>query len=204
VDPRHWSAWNDTSSPCGRRWRTSSWRTPPCRVAKRPPAMASRVGPPPGGPAPFPATDREAAPGQTGYPRRFAWPRQESVPVTPETDCYRIVASPVVAGDMVYAPTRVRPMLALRTGGRGDVTQSHLFEDRSKNAWTSAAPRESQISSLTRAAEGSLRVGALSSPGDACQSPRWRVPVGGCGRHCLLLRPAVSRVNRPAGWLTAP
>ena len=38
---------------------------------------------------------------------------------------YRIVASPVVAGDMVYAPTRVRPMLALRTGGRGDVTQSH-------------------------------------------------------------------------------
>ena len=38
---------------------------------------------------------------------------------------YRIVASPVVHGDLVYAPTRVRPMLALRTGGRGDVTQSH-------------------------------------------------------------------------------
>jgi outer membrane protein assembly factor BamB len=38
---------------------------------------------------------------------------------------YRIVASPVVNGDLVYAPTRVRPMLALRTGGRGDVTQSH-------------------------------------------------------------------------------
>jgi outer membrane protein assembly factor BamB len=38
---------------------------------------------------------------------------------------YRIVASPVVSGDLVYAPTRVRPMLALRTGGRGDVTQSH-------------------------------------------------------------------------------
>lgn len=37
---------------------------------------------------------------------------------------YRIVASPVVNGDLVYAPTRVRPMLALRTGGRGDVTQS--------------------------------------------------------------------------------
>ena len=38
---------------------------------------------------------------------------------------YRIVASPVVNGDLVYAPTRVRPMLALRTGGRGDVTKSH-------------------------------------------------------------------------------
>lgn len=38
---------------------------------------------------------------------------------------YRIVASPVVNGDLVYAPTRVRPMLALRTGGRGDVTTSH-------------------------------------------------------------------------------
>jgi outer membrane protein assembly factor BamB len=38
---------------------------------------------------------------------------------------YRIVASPVVNGDLVYAPTRVKPMLALRTGGRGDVTQSH-------------------------------------------------------------------------------
>ena len=38
---------------------------------------------------------------------------------------YRIVASPVVHGDLVYAPTRVRPLLALRTGGRGDVTQSH-------------------------------------------------------------------------------
>jgi outer membrane protein assembly factor BamB len=31
----------------------------------------------------------------------------------------------VLNGDLVYAPTRVRPMLALRTGGRGDVTTSH-------------------------------------------------------------------------------
>jgi outer membrane protein assembly factor BamB len=38
---------------------------------------------------------------------------------------YRIIASPVVNGDLVYAPTRVKPMLALRTGGRGDVTTSH-------------------------------------------------------------------------------
>jgi len=37
----------------------------------------------------------------------------------------RIVASPVVAGDLVIAPSRVRPLLAVRAGGRGDVTQSH-------------------------------------------------------------------------------
>jgi outer membrane protein assembly factor BamB len=39
---------------------------------------------------------------------------------------YRVVASPVVAGDLVIAPTRIKPMLALRAFGRGDVTQSAL------------------------------------------------------------------------------
>ncbi len=39
---------------------------------------------------------------------------------------YRIVASPVPVGDVVIAPTRERPMLAIRAGGRGDVTESHL------------------------------------------------------------------------------
>jgi outer membrane protein assembly factor BamB len=39
---------------------------------------------------------------------------------------YRIVASPVAVDGMVYAPTRVRPLLALRAGGRGDVTKTHL------------------------------------------------------------------------------
>ena len=38
---------------------------------------------------------------------------------------YRIVASPVVAGDVVYVPSRVRPLLAVRAGGRGDVSESH-------------------------------------------------------------------------------
>ena len=38
---------------------------------------------------------------------------------------YRIVASPIVAGDPIIAPTRNRPMLALKPGGPGDVTQSH-------------------------------------------------------------------------------
>lgn len=40
---------------------------------------------------------------------------------------YRIVASPVVFGDLIIAPTRERPMLVLKAGGRGDVTKSHLL-----------------------------------------------------------------------------
>jgi outer membrane protein assembly factor BamB len=40
---------------------------------------------------------------------------------------YRIVASPVIFNEIIYAPTRVRPLLALKSGGRGDVTKSHLL-----------------------------------------------------------------------------
>ncbi|MCH7573142.1 MAG: PQQ-binding-like beta-propeller repeat protein [Planctomycetes bacterium] len=39
---------------------------------------------------------------------------------------YRIVASPVAVDGMIYAPTRVRPLLALRAGGEGDISESHL------------------------------------------------------------------------------
>jgi outer membrane protein assembly factor BamB len=42
---------------------------------------------------------------------------------------YRIVASPLVAGGLVIAPTRIRPMVAIKPGGRGDVTATHT-------AWT--------------------------------------------------------------------
>jgi outer membrane protein assembly factor BamB len=46
--------------------------------------------------------------------------------LNPENNPYfRIVASPVAVGDLVVAPTRVKPMLALRAGGRGDVTATH-------------------------------------------------------------------------------
>jgi outer membrane protein assembly factor BamB len=38
---------------------------------------------------------------------------------------YRIIASPLVADDIVIAPTRERPMLAIKAGGRGDITASH-------------------------------------------------------------------------------
>ncbi len=40
---------------------------------------------------------------------------------------YRIVASPVVHGDLLFAPSRERPLLALKPGGRGDVTASHVL-----------------------------------------------------------------------------
>ena len=39
---------------------------------------------------------------------------------------YRIVASPIVVGDMIYAPSREKPLLALRAGGTGDVTVSNF------------------------------------------------------------------------------
>ncbi|MDA7980603.1 MAG: PQQ-binding-like beta-propeller repeat protein [Pirellulales bacterium] len=39
---------------------------------------------------------------------------------------FRVVGSPVVKDGLIYAPTRNRPMLALRPGGNGDVTDSHV------------------------------------------------------------------------------
>jgi outer membrane protein assembly factor BamB len=40
---------------------------------------------------------------------------------------YRIVASPVTHRDLIIAPTRERPMLVLKAGGRGDVTKTHVL-----------------------------------------------------------------------------
>ena len=40
---------------------------------------------------------------------------------------HRIVASPVVSGDLIVVPSRERPMLALKSGGRGNVTRSNLL-----------------------------------------------------------------------------
>jgi len=48
--------------------------------------------------------------------------------LNPDNDgSYRIVASPVIYNDLIIAPTRERPMLAFKAGGRGDVTRSHLL-----------------------------------------------------------------------------
>ncbi|MEN3326064.1 MAG: outer membrane protein assembly factor BamB [Acidobacteriota bacterium] len=40
---------------------------------------------------------------------------------------YRIVASPIIFDDIIYAPTRIKPLLALKAGGRGDITSSHVL-----------------------------------------------------------------------------
>ena len=42
---------------------------------------------------------------------------------------YRIISSPVIAGDLIIAPSRVNPLVALRPGGSGDVSKTHV-------AWT--------------------------------------------------------------------
>lgn len=46
--------------------------------------------------------------------------------LNPDNDpSYRIVASPVVFNQTIIAPSRERPMMAIKAGGRGDVTTSH-------------------------------------------------------------------------------
>jgi outer membrane protein assembly factor BamB len=48
--------------------------------------------------------------------------------LNPENDPFhRTVGSPVIFNDIIYAPSKFRPLLALRAGGRGDVTATHLL-----------------------------------------------------------------------------
>jgi outer membrane protein assembly factor BamB len=42
---------------------------------------------------------------------------------------YRIISSPIIAGGLIIAPTRVNPLVALKPGGSGDISQTHV-------AWT--------------------------------------------------------------------
>lgn len=53
---------------------------------------------------------------------------------------YRIVPSPVAVDGMVYAPTRKKPLLALRFAGKGDVTESHLVWKYDKPAGAPDVP----------------------------------------------------------------
>ena len=43
------------------------------------------------------------------------------------TTAATVSSSPVVHGDLLFAPSRERPLLALKPGGRGDVTKSHVL-----------------------------------------------------------------------------
>lgn len=48
--------------------------------------------------------------------------------LNPDNDpSHRTVASPVIFDDIIYAPTKVRPLLALKAGGRGDISKSHVL-----------------------------------------------------------------------------
>jgi outer membrane protein assembly factor BamB len=47
--------------------------------------------------------------------------------LNPQKDrSYRIVASPTIVGDLIIAPTRNNPMVAVRPGGNGDVAKTHI------------------------------------------------------------------------------
>jgi len=39
---------------------------------------------------------------------------------------YRVVPTPIIVDGLIFAPTRKTPLLALKAGGSGDVTESHL------------------------------------------------------------------------------
>jgi outer membrane protein assembly factor BamB len=49
--------------------------------------------------------------------------------LSPENPPFRIVSSPVVAGEVIYAPAASRPLIALRAGGRGNLT-NYLWSSR--------------------------------------------------------------------------
>ncbi|MDX1981428.1 MAG: PQQ-binding-like beta-propeller repeat protein [Bryobacteraceae bacterium] len=40
---------------------------------------------------------------------------------------FRIIASSLTHDGIVYAPTRIRPMLAIKAGGRGDISNTHVL-----------------------------------------------------------------------------
>jgi outer membrane protein assembly factor BamB len=66
----------------------------------------------------------------TGHDAATGAERWRAGGLNPNKDrSYRIVASPIVANDLIYVPSRVRPLLAVKTGGRGDITSTHV-------AWT--------------------------------------------------------------------
>ena len=61
----------------------------------------------------------------TGHDPKTGQELWRATGLNPGRESYnRMVASPVAAGDVVVAPSRVKPMLALRGFGRGDVTRS--------------------------------------------------------------------------------
>jgi outer membrane protein assembly factor BamB len=64
----------------------------------------------------------------TGYDPSTGAERWRASGLNPSNDgSHRVVASPVVYGDMIYVPSRQRPLLAVKAGGHGDVTRSNVL-----------------------------------------------------------------------------
>jgi outer membrane protein assembly factor BamB len=40
---------------------------------------------------------------------------------------YRVVGTPIINGEIIFVPTRKKPLIALKSGGTGDITSSHLL-----------------------------------------------------------------------------
>lgn len=63
----------------------------------------------------------------TGHDATTGEERWRAAGINPEKKPnYRVVASPIAIDDLILAPTRVRPMIAVKSGGKGDVTASHV------------------------------------------------------------------------------
>lgn len=45
---------------------------------------------------------------------------------------YRVISSPLVMGDMIYAPTRQTPLIAFKAGGKGNITDKAVWKWTSK------------------------------------------------------------------------
>ena len=81
---------------------------------------------------------------------------------------YRIISSPIVAGGLIIAPTRVNPLVALRPGGSGDVAQTHV-------AWTfHRGPRRAVTGQRRQVPVSRDRAGGRLCPGAADRQTRLR------------------------------
>jgi len=104
----------------------TTWRVerPTAAIQESPDAYTTPVAARPGGKVEIVVTGGDVVTGHDPATGKELW---RASGLNPDNDpWHRIVASPLVVGDdLVIAPTRVRPMLAIRAGGRGDVTQTH-------------------------------------------------------------------------------
>jgi outer membrane protein assembly factor BamB len=87
----------------------------------------------------------------------------------------RTIASCAVVGDLIFVPTRERPLLCVRAGGVGDATKSHvLWETR----WGPDVPSPVSDGRLLWLAHDSGRVACLEAETGEEVYPPQRLPAG--------------------------